>query len=115
MARVLVVDDEIPFAEMLARAIVDEGHACDVAHDGREGLETMRRSPPRLVVLDLMMPKLDGARLLTEMRRDAALRDIRVLVTSVSNPPSSLEKVDASLRKPFEMDVFLTMVRRLLV
>lgn len=69
--RVLVVDDEPIVREVLGRYLEREGYEVGVAVDGEEAIERFSESPPDLVVLDLMMPKVDGAGVLEWIRRRA--------------------------------------------
>lgn len=69
--RVLVVDDEPIVREVLGRYLEREGYDVGVAADGQEAIERFAAAPPDLVVLDLMMPKLDGAGVLDWIRRRA--------------------------------------------
>jgi len=74
--RVLVVDDELPITELLQMALSFEGYEVSVATSGREALEVIRSQKPDLIVLDVMMPDLDGFQVLKRRgsRRRAALR-----------------------------------------
>jgi DNA-binding NtrC family response regulator len=67
--RALVVDDDLLAAKLCARLCARLGLACDLARDGREALERFATAPPHLVVADLVMPGLDGAALLAQIRR----------------------------------------------
>jgi len=69
--RVLVVDDEPIVREVLGRYLEREGYQVGVAADGEEAIERFAQAPPDLVVLDLMMPRLDGAGVLDWIRRRA--------------------------------------------
>ena len=79
---ILLVDDEAGILEMHARMIQSHFPACRVlcAHDGRKALEIMRQDPPSLVLLDLMMPELDGFGVLEAMHTDERIRNIPVVV-----------------------------------
>jgi AraC-like DNA-binding protein len=79
---ILLVDDETAILEMHARIIQTQFPACRVlrAHDGREALEVIRQEIPSLILLDLMMPELDGFGVLKAMRKDESIRNIPVVV-----------------------------------
>jgi signal transduction histidine kinase/AraC-like DNA-binding protein len=79
---ILLVDDEAGILEMHARMIQSHFPACRVlcAHDGREALEIMRQDLPSLILLDLMMPELDGFGVLEAMHTDERIRNIPVVV-----------------------------------
>ncbi len=82
MRRILVVDDDPRMARILSRMIRATGRECQVmrAYTGQEGLREMRRQHPDLVLLDLIMPGMDGYSVLTHMQEDAELRHIPVAV-----------------------------------
>ncbi|GAA0847807.1 response regulator transcription factor [Streptosporangium amethystogenes subsp. fukuiense] len=116
-ARVLVVDDEPALREALQSSLEFEGYRVGVASDGQEALETLERESYELVLLDVMMPRLDG---LTACRRlRAAGNHLPVLMLTardaVGDRVSGLDAgADDYLVKPFELDELLARVRALL-
>jgi len=111
--RILVVDDEISIAETLSIVFEDEGFSCAVAANGRAALDAARRERPDLVVLDLMMPVMDGRAVLQAMRADPALRDVPVVVMSAA--PALFAELpvlpQAFLQKPFDIDTMVSTAR----
>jgi class 3 adenylate cyclase len=91
-ARILIVDDNKVNRLLLARNLELMGHHVTAAENGRVALETLRREPFDLALLDIEMPEMDGFQVLAEIRGDLALRDVPVIVTS------SLEGVDNVVR-----------------
>ena len=82
MARILVVDDE-PSIRMLIRTILQgEGHQITTAANGREALEMVIENVPELIVLDLMMPEMDGVEVLRAIRGDPAIAHTSVVFNS---------------------------------
>ncbi|MEV4097439.1 response regulator transcription factor [Streptosporangium saharense] len=116
-ARVLVVDDEPALREALQSSLEFEGYRVGLAQDGQAALDVLRREPYELVLLDVMMPKLDG---LTACRRlRAAGNHVPVLMLTardaVGDRVSGLDAgADDYLVKPFELDELLARVRALL-
>ncbi|MGS2641147.1 response regulator [Streptosporangium sp. LJ11] len=116
-ARVLVVDDEPALREALQSSLEFEGYRVGLASDGRAALEAIDREPYELVLLDVMMPRLDG---LTACRRlRAAGNHLPVLMLTardaVGDRVSGLDAgADDYLVKPFELDELLARVRALL-
>lgn len=116
-ARVLVVDDEPALREALQSSLEFEGYRVGVASDGQAALEALERDPYELVLLDVMMPRLDG---LTACRRlRAAGNHLPVLMLTardaVGDRVSGLDAgADDYLVKPFELDELLARVRALL-
>jgi CheY-like chemotaxis protein len=80
--RVLVVEDSDPTRALIGEALSREGWAIDEAANGRVGLERVRRARPDAIVLDLMMPEMDGFEFLAELRRHPEWRRIPVLVVT---------------------------------
>ncbi len=117
MSRILVVEDNVDLAFGLQTALEIEGHQVSVAHDGHAGLARARDSDPDLVVLDLMLPGLDGFSVLREMRRTNL--DVPVLILTARGEES--DKVlgldwgaDDYVTKPFGTQELLARVRALL-
>ncbi len=81
-AVVLVVDDSRVSGRKLAKAVEALGHRPEMADDGREAMRRLRKDPFDLVLLDIVMPEMDGYAVLTEMKADAYLKDIPVIVVS---------------------------------
>lgn len=80
--RVLVVDDEPDVRGYLRSALEDAGFAVETACDGLEALDAIRRDPPDLISLDLVMPKHSGAKLYRELQKDRQLSKIPVLIVT---------------------------------
>jgi two-component system response regulator MprA len=107
--RLLVVDDDREIRETLRTALEDEGFTVAVAANGAEAMAKMHDRPPRLVLLDLMMPIVDGWEVLDRMRTDPSLAEVRVCVCSAVADVRSTG-ADFVLRKPFEVDALLGIV-----
>jgi adenylate cyclase len=90
--RLLVVDDNKVNRLLLARGLQEQGHTITFAENGVQALETMRREPFDLVLLDIMMPELDGYQVLQELTTDTDLRDIPVIVVSAMDEIDSVVK-----------------------
>ena len=84
-AKVLVVDDDAKSRDVLRRTLTKEGWTVAEAANGREALDHLERGRPVLVLLDLMMPEMDGFEVLERMRRDEAWRDIPVIVVTAKD------------------------------
>ena len=103
---VLVADDEEDVRFLLSRLLGDVGYEVHLAQDGLEALDLIETSKPDLMILDLMMPGLDGESVLTSLSQHATLKSVPVLV--VSGKYDSLEVLrdrigeDNIFPKPFE-------------
>jgi two-component system OmpR family response regulator len=113
--RVLVVEDEVDLASALRRALVEEGLAVDVAHDGESGLYQAESVDYDAILLDLMLPRLDGWEVLKRLRKKKATP---VLVLTARD--AVVDKVkglntgaDDYLTKPFELSELIARVRAL--
>jgi CheY-like chemotaxis protein len=107
--RLLVVDDDREIREALRTALEDQGFTVAVAANGAEAIQKMAERPPRMVLLDLMMPVLDGWEVLEHMREDPELATVPVCVLSAltGTPPP---RADFALRKPFKIEALLNLV-----
>jgi two-component system OmpR family response regulator len=114
--RILVVDDEPTIREMLGYNLRRDGFVVEVAEDGREALAAARRNPPDLVVLDIMLPGMDGFQVCRALRQES---NVPILVLSARG--EEFDRVhglelgaDDYLTKPFAMRELLARVRSLL-
>jgi CheY-like chemotaxis protein len=115
---VLVAEDEASIAHVVASVIEDLGCRARIAEDGRAALEFARKEWPDLVVTDLMMPILDGAELIGELRhveQETGRPHIPVILISASSRNyMKAAGADACCAKPFELDELEATIRRLL-
>jgi two-component system OmpR family response regulator len=114
MPRVLVVDDEPRIVTFIARALAAEGLSVDSAHDGRRGLELARSRPYELVVLDLLLPGMDGLSLLQGIMESRPEQRVLVL-SALSDVESKVRCLELGasdyLPKPFALSESLARVR----
>jgi CheY-like chemotaxis protein len=121
--RVLVVDDESDVREYLKAALEDAGFTVETACDGMEALESVRRNPPDLVSLDLVMPHHSGARFYHDLQKDKQLARIPVLIVT-GHARDELGRADfremtmsgpgVYLEKPVRPESYVKAVRMLL-
>jgi signal transduction histidine kinase len=101
--RILLVEDDIDLCEALGETLEQHGHTVVSAADGEDGLRRMREFRPDVVVLDLMMPKVDGWQFRIAQRGDPALVATPIVVISASDSPAALAvDADLYLRKPLD-------------
>jgi len=89
--RVLLVDDFRDFVLATRIFLESEGYDVDEAYDGIQALEAMAKSRPDLVILDVMMPRLDGWATLTQIQADERLRDTPVLMLTALKEPINIK------------------------
>ncbi len=106
MPPILVVDDDPEVCHMIRWALEEEGLAVDTAADGRQALEQATRRRPRLVILDMGLPLLDGDKLAAELRAIYGDGVPLVLITADGHLVEKARRVGARayLAKPFELD-----------
>ncbi|HEX5419557.1 MAG TPA: response regulator transcription factor [Gammaproteobacteria bacterium] len=116
-ARILVVDDEVHLAEGIRENLEAEGYETDVAHDGQSGLEKIRASRLDLVILDIMMPKLNGLEVCEQIRREGRQTPV-LFLTVKSDPADRVQGFEAGgddyLAKPFHLKELLLRVAAIL-
>ena len=115
--RILVVDDEPAVRSALERALRLEGYDVALAEDGLDALRSVASSPPDLVVLDVLMPEIDGLEVSRRLRRAGDRTPILMLTArdGVSDRVAGLDAgADDYLVKPFELEELLARVRALL-
>lgn len=117
---VLHIDDDSDMIELVELILAPYNFKVTGAVGGREGLETMRRLTPDLVLLDLMMPGLDGWEVYHQMQAAPELQDIPVIVLTAKSENVDrvlglhIAKVDAYITKPFKNDALLACIRKVL-
>jgi CheY-like chemotaxis protein len=118
MATILVVEDEFGIAEVLASALTDAGHNVLIAINGRQGLERLQEDRPELILLDFMMPVLDGPAMVRAVRTDPKARAIPIIVMSSLPEAAVVEAVSGMyngfIRKPFRLRTVTEMVNHVL-
>jgi DNA-binding response OmpR family regulator len=113
---ILVVDDEPTIRNLVADALRDAGYDVDVAANGAEALRHMRRQRPDAIVLDLMMPHLDGSAFSQLMRLDPHHANVPILVLSAAYDVATEAArlgAQAVLTKPFSLEDLAAIVTRL--
>lgn len=113
MPKILVVEDDITLLDTIAYNLTQEGHTVVKATDGASGLETARTEKPDLVILDLMLPELDGLSVCRALRRDMSIPII--ILTARSGEVDRIVGLDSGaddyIVKPFSLGEFLARVR----
>ena len=115
--RILVVDDEPPVREALSRALRLEGYDVEVAEDGAEALDAIASTPPDAVVLDVLMPRLDGLQTTRQLRSSGDRTPVLMLTAreGVADRVAGLDAgADDYLVKPFALEELLARLRALL-
>jgi DNA-binding response OmpR family regulator len=117
--RVLVVDDDQSLAKILLRRLEAEGYEVENVSDGFSALEKVRRERPQLIILDILLPEVDGYKVCRILKLDATSKDIPVIILTVRTQEEDRKKglemgADAYMGKPYEDQELLSMIEKLL-
>jgi len=115
---ILVVEDDPSIAELLRYNIEKSGYGVTVAEDGEKGLDLARRSRPDLVILDLMLPGIDGIEVCQSIRRDLRLADVPIIMLTARTSETDVVVgltvgADDYVPKPFSPSVLIARIRAL--
>jgi len=114
--RLLLVEDEKSLADILKKGLEEEGYAVDVAYDGEEGLFLAENEASDLIILDIMLPIIDGMTILRNIRQKGVFTPVLMLTAkdALSDKISGLDSgADDYLTKPFSFDELLARIRAL--
>lgn len=105
---ILIVDDSEEDVVFLSEILEEHGYTYRVARNGQEAMAAMRESPPKLVLLDIMMPRKGGIAVFKETKRDEELRNIPIIIITGASEASGVDmKTGQEMSKETEADVFL--------
>ncbi len=115
---VLIVDDELPVVSALQFLMEQEGYQVMVAYDGEEALDIMFKTKPDLILLDIMLPVIDGYEVCEVCRLDAELCDVKIIFLSAKGTDVDIAKglflgADAYITKPFSNIEIIDKVKEL--
>jgi phosphate regulon transcriptional regulator PhoB len=119
MKRILIIEDDRDIIELVRYNLVNEGFQVSAASDGTAGLASLKKSPPDILLLDLMLPRLSGLEICKEIRRDSALNRLPILMLTARGEEADrvvgLEMgADDYVTKPFSPRELVARVRALL-
>lgn len=117
--RILVVDDDPGVRRLLSVQLGLAGHQVDIAEDGADALVALGREKPDVLVLDVMMPELDGWQVLAKLRSKPAFADLPVLLLTAMTQREDLDKsyalgASVVMTKPYDGDQLISAVETLL-
>ncbi|WP_264549717.1 response regulator transcription factor [Flavobacterium sp. N2820] len=119
MKKILIVDDEPNIVMTLEYTFKKSNYEVFIARDGQEALDILKSNFPDVIILDIMMPMVDGFATLEQIRKDENLTHTKVLFLSAKNKESDIEKgmalgADAYMTKPFSIKKVVEKVEELL-
>lgn len=114
MARILVVDDDVAIRRLLQRVLSREGYTVETAGDGAKALSRIQEAPPDLLLLDLMMPVMDGWEVYRRLRQDRAVRFPILIITAGGIQGRAVDALAGVeiIAKPFDLDQLLQAIKR---
>lgn len=118
--RILIVDDEADLVAVLRFGLEAEGFEVIEAGDGETGLKRAREDRPDLLVLDLMLPRMDGYKVCRALKFDERYRSLPVIILSARSGTQDRELAmtmgaDAYVTKPYDMRLLVTRIREMIV
>lgn len=117
--KILIVDDEIDLVETLSFRFEAAGYKVMAAHDGLEGLSVARAEKPDLIILDVMMPKMDGYQVCRLLKFDQNMKNTPIIMLTARGQEQDKQiggqvGADLYMTKPFDSKILLTKVEELL-
>lgn len=118
MAKILVVDDDTDVIDIIRYSLVREGHELIEARNGKEGLEMLQQSKPDLIVLDIMMPEMDGLTFNSHLVANSTTKSIPVIILTAKGRMKetfdTAPNVRCYMEKPFEPVALQEQIRTIL-
>lgn len=119
MVKILIIEDEINVAALLRTCVESEGYCCHVAYEGKSGLAAFREFEPDVIILDLMLPGMNGLDVCTRIRQSGARKDPYIMMLTAK--AEEIDRIigfstgaDDYLPKPFSPTELLVRIRALL-
>ena len=117
--RILLVDDEPIITKLVGKRLEAEGFEVSTAKDGQEAYEKTRKEAPQLIILDLMLPKMDGYRVCGLLKKDTRYAQIPIILFTARAQERDMKLADevgadAYITKPFQAETLLGKIRELL-
>ena len=119
MARILIAEDNAEIRTLVSSILVEEGHKVGVAQNGQQALDMMIDDPPDVLVLDIMMPQMDGYTVLKELKSSGIKETMKILILTAKTSESDWVRgyklgADSYLTKPFDTDELINGIEDLL-
>jgi len=117
--RILIVDDEVQLVEMVKMRLESAGYETIVAYDGQEGFDKAKKDKPDLIILDLMLPKMDGYKICGLLKNDARYAKIPIIMFTARAQEEDMKLgkdlgAEEYVTKPFDPKILLSKIKELL-
>ena len=118
--KILLIDDEPELVEMVKMRLETNGYEVIIAYDGQEALEKARKEKPDLIILDLILPKLDGYQVCRMLKFDRTTSKIPIIMLTALSQKEDREwgkrvNADAYITKPFESEELMEKIKELII
>jgi DNA-binding response OmpR family regulator len=120
MNRICIIDDDANIRELLSLNIAAAGYAVTLAGNGRDGLDLIMNEPPDLILLDVMMPEIDGWEICKIVRDHSELKGMKIIMLTAKDAArdkmigKEILKADEYITKPFDVGILLATIEKLL-
>ncbi|WP_222167294.1 response regulator transcription factor [Edaphocola aurantiacus] len=119
MKKIIIADDEHKILMSLEYSFRKSGYEVFIARDGSEVMDLLKTEIPAAILLDIMMPNLDGYETLQQIRAEEQLKDCKIVIVSAKNNPADIQKAydlgaDAYVTKPYSIKKLLQQVDELI-
>ncbi len=116
---ILIVEDEVNLVELLKFRLESKGYNVETAFDGEDGLDKIGKVRPDLIILDIMMPKIDGYEVCRRLKADQKTKDIPIIILTARTQNKDMDQAqavgaDSFITKPFEPTDLLKEIEKLL-
>jgi len=111
--KILIVDDDMRIVQIIRSRLVASGYEVTAAYDGQAGLDAVRRENPDLIILDVLMPKMDGYTFVKSLRKEPSSREVPVIVLTAKDKMRDLfiaEGVLDYMIKPYKPEDLLARI-----
>lgn len=115
--RILVIDDDPTLVKVVKPFLESHDFKVNIAGDGLEGLESIKKERPHLIVLDIQMPKMNGYTFVFELKKIVDIKDMPIIVLTAKEGMAEIFKVEGVkeyITKPFKPEVLLTAIKKYL-
>lgn len=118
MKKIIIIEDEETLLDLLYKKLSQQDYQVDVAKNGQEGLNKIKKFKPDLILLDIVMPKMGGFEVMKELRKDEELKNIPIIIISNSGQPIELDRakelgvVDWLIKTDFDPQEVLDKVKK---
>jgi DNA-binding response OmpR family regulator len=119
LARILIAEDNAEIRALVSSILVEEGHKVSVAQNGQQALDMMLEDPPDVLLLDIMMPQMDGYTVLKEVKSSGIRDAMKIMILTAKTSESDWVRgyklgADAYVTKPFDIDELTGQIDELL-